>query len=109
MRFELVVRRAHQLDQFVVDELHERLAGSRGSCATSCPSARTRMRSMKSFTTLSATSASSSAVRTSRSASLMFSSVSRALAGNGAQRSRQSLRQIFEHAASLRIYDDAAL
>jgi len=45
---------------------------------TSSPSALARTDSMNCFTTGSATSASSSATRTSRSASWMFASVSRA-------------------------------
>ena len=59
--------------------------------STSCPTALTRTRSMKPFTTLKLTSASSRATRTSRRASWMFSSVNRP---NPRSRSRMPVRRL---------------
>ena len=62
------VDRPHQLDQLVVDDLDDLLLG-RTLLINSVPTARSRDRRMNSWTTLKLTSASSSAVRTSRSPS----------------------------------------
>jgi len=69
-------RSAHELHQLGVQNTDERLSGVR-LASTSAPSALALTDSMNDLTTGSATSASSSATRASRSVSATFSSVIR--------------------------------